>query len=123
MDAVELTQLEPVAHTAFKVSIATSTIDVRLPPLVTDQARWQHPTDYSATQALAKVVREAHIGAIWYTSVRDPEKGSCLALLSPTGFARRKPLSQQTWFLSVSRLGVIWKDNQARVYSFTFASQ
>ena len=119
-DSLGLKQLEPVAHTAFNAVVATSTIDLRQPPFDAQQSVWTHPTDYSGTQSLAKTVREADVGAILYKSVRDPEGGSCLALLSPAGFAKPKPLSQQTWFLAVSQDEVIWKDNQARVFAFSF---
>lgn len=119
-DSIELKQLEPVAHTAFNTKISTDAVDLRQPPFDTYQTTWRHPTDYSGTQAFANVVRQTDIGAILYRSVRDPEGGVCLALLTPTGFAKRKPLSQQTWFLAVSQDGVIWRDNQSRDYAFSF---
>ena len=40
-------------HTAFKARVATEAIDLTRPPLDRDACRWTHPTDYSATQALA----------------------------------------------------------------------
>ena len=119
-DAVDLKQLEPVAHTAFNVDIAARAIDLRQPPFDADRALWQHPTDYSATQSFARLVRETDVAAIVYQSVRDPENGSCLALLTPAGFAQPKPRSQQAWYLAVSQHGAIWRDYQSRVFSFTF---
>ncbi|HOY03672.1 MAG TPA: RES family NAD+ phosphorylase, partial [Zoogloea sp.] len=53
-DAPALEYLEPVAHTAFRTRIATTAIDLRQPPLAKDAAAWTHPTDYTATQALAR---------------------------------------------------------------------
>ncbi len=62
-----------------------------------------HPTDHGATQARARVAREAGVGAIMYASVRDPRPARCVALLDPSGFARAKPRPRvQTRFLAVS---------------------
>lgn len=109
-DALDLDRLEPVAHTAFKADIATTAVDLRLPPFDRDQPLWTHPGDYAATQALARSAREAEVGAILYHSVRDPHGGWCLALLTPRGFARPRPHPQtQTWFLAVSPVGVSWR--------------
>lgn len=120
-EATQLKKLDPVAHTAFQAEISTQAIDLRLAPFNVDQTVWQHPNDYSRTQDFARTVRTAGAGAIFYHSVRDPDAGLCIALLTPTGFARKKPLVQQTWFLAVSQNGVIWKDTQSRVHSFLFA--
>jgi hypothetical protein len=88
LDAPALERLEPVAHTAFRTRIATTAIDLRQPPLARDAAAWTHPTDYTATQALARQAREAAIGAILYTSVRAPTAAWCAAILTPDAFAR-----------------------------------
>ena len=102
-DAVELERLEPVAHTAFRVETSTPVVDLRRPPLDADASFWQHPTDYGPTQQLARAAREADVGGILYRSVRDPQPSWCLALLTPAGFAKRKPHAEtQTWYLAVS---------------------
>lgn len=114
-DSLGLERLEPVAHTAFCVDIATPAIDLRQPPFDADACAWQHPSDYVPTQGLARIAREAGVGAITYRSVRDPDPGGCLALLTPAGFARPTPRpGQQTWFLAVSAQEVTWRrDRQA----------
>jgi hypothetical protein len=102
-DAVELERLEPVAHTAFRVEISAPVVDLRRPPFDADASFWQHPTDYGPTQQLARAAREADVGGILYRSVRDPQPSWCLALLTPAGFAKRKPHAEtQTWYLAVS---------------------
>jgi hypothetical protein len=55
------------------------------------------------------VARQAAIDAVRYESVRDPEHGAAVAVLGPSCFKPRKPLEQQTWFLSVRRTAVIWQ--------------
>ena len=116
-EAVDLDRIEPVAHTAFRVHMATDVIDLRRPPFDTDSCAWQHPTDYSATQALARVTREASIGAILYTSVRDPEPGWCAAVLDPAAFARPKPdPAMQTWWLTVQNAAVVWRRDSEHLF-------
>ncbi len=118
-DAPVLEVIEPVAHTAFCADVSAETIDLREPPFDADAHAWQHPGDYSATQALARIAREAGVGAILYRSVRDPEPGWCLAVLTPAGFARPKPHpARQTWFLAVTAREVTWRrDSQALQFS------
>ena len=109
-DAVDLDKLEPVAHTAFQAEIATLTIDLREPPLNEDAASWLHPTDYTATQAVAREARAANIGAIIYQSVRDPQPGWCMAVLAPNAFSSSKPQPlRQTWWVAVHQEEVIWR--------------
>lgn len=119
-DAVDLEKLEPVAHTAFSADVSTQLIDLRQPPLSAEAAAWLHPTDYSATQAIAQVAREANVGGIQYQSVRDPQPAWCVALLTPQAFARPKPNPlMQTWWLAVHSDAVSWRrDNE----SMTFAA-
>jgi len=103
-DAVALERIEPVAHTAFRVAIATSVVDLQRPPFEADAAVWQHKTDYALTQQFARVARDAELGGILYRSVRAPNPSWCLALLTPAGFAQPAPhAEQQTWFMAVSR--------------------
>ena len=115
-DAVDLERIEPVAHTAFRVRLATNVVDLREPPLSTDLNAWKHPTDYSATQAFARVAREAPIGAIIYPSVRDPEPAWCVAVLDSAAFASPKPdPTMQTWWLAVQKDAVVWRRDSERL--------
>ena len=118
-DAVDLEKLEPVAHTAFRAEVSTLAVDLRQPPFSTDAAAWQHPTDYSATQAFARVAREANLGGIVYQSVRDPHPAWCMALLTPQAFAKPKPHpATQTWWLAVHQEQVIWRrENKSMTFS------
>ncbi len=103
-DAIDLERLEPVAHTAFRTEIATRVGDLRPPPFDADTAIGQHPARYEPTQQFARIARDANMGGILYQSVRDPQPAWCLALLTPSGFAKTKPHAErQTWYLAVSR--------------------
>lgn len=119
VDAVDLEKLEPVAHTAFRVDLSTTAVDLRQPPFDADAALWTHPANYAATQALARTARETDLGAIVYRSVRDPQPGWCVAVLTPAAFARPKPHPQtQTWWLAVRRDGVLWRrEGEALIFA------
>ena len=109
-DAVDLDKLEPVAHTAFQADIATTVVDLRNPPFDRDAACWNHPTDYGATQIFARTAREAQLGGIVYRSVRDPQPGWCVAVLTPRAFAKREPDPlTQTWWIAVQPEAVVWR--------------
>ena len=116
MDAPALQRLTPVAHTAFSVKLSTMAIDLREPKFGLDLDRWRYSSDYTPTQGLAQLVRQAEVGSILYPSARDPEPAWCIALLSPQGFARKKPEPAiENWYLAVSREEVIWRRDQESV--------
>jgi hypothetical protein len=121
-DAVDLERLEPVAHTAFRADVSMLAVDLRQPPFSTDAATWMHPTDYNATQAFARVAREADLGGIVYQSVRDPNPAWCMALLIPLAFAKTKPHpTTQTWWLAVHQDQVIWR-RESKSMTFSVAA-
>jgi len=94
-------------YTAFAASIATNAaIDLTLPPLDRGRDAWCDPLDYGPCQSLADTAREAGIQAILYRSVRDPNNGRNLALLTALGFAGREPVERQTWRIRLSDAGV-----------------
>lgn len=118
MDAEDLDKIDPVAHTAFRADVHTTAVDLRDPPFARDAEFWMHLTDYTTTQAIARTAREAGIGAIVYQSVRDPEAGWCVAVLTPDAFANKKPLpTSQKWWLAVHQDQVIWRrDHEVMVF-------
>jgi len=99
----------PVAHTVFQVRVRGTGVDLRRKPFSRDATLWTSPTDYAATQAFARVSREANLAVIRYQSVRDPKHGGCVAVLRPDAFSPRKPVTRQTWFLTVNRTASIWR--------------
>lgn len=120
-DAVDLHQLEPVAHSAFCVEVQTLAVDLRQPPFAKDLQVWAHPQDYEPTQRFARVAREVEVGAILYASVRDPEPGWCAAVLTPAAFVGPKPQpGMQTWWLAVQQGQVVWRrDGQSWIFPLT----
>jgi len=112
-DAPQLERIEPVAHTAFRSRVDTQALDLRKPPLLADAGLWTDPTDYRPCQELARLCREARLGAILYASVRDPQPGWCLAVLDPAAFDQPRPLAgNQTWWLAVTLHEAVWRRRQ-----------
>lgn len=94
-------------YTAFSAAVRIArAIDLTVPPLVQDADTWTNPTDYAACQQLADDAREAGMQAIRYRSVRDPQGGANLALLTCTVFARPAPVERQTWRIRLGPSGV-----------------
>lgn len=93
-------------YTAFSAAYGTAKgVDLTKGKLARNKAAWTHLTDYAACQALADTARAASIDVIRYQSVRDPQRGANVALLTVEAFARPKPVSQQTWHIRLSATG------------------
>lgn len=94
----------PAQYTAFSVAVQTDhALDLTAPPLSQDQAAWEHLTDYTACQSLAKAARDCGAEALAYRSVRDPEGGMNYALLSCAAFCEAAPSSYQSWRLYITQ--------------------
>jgi len=92
-------------YTAFAVRFRTAAgLDLTAPPFDRQQARWSHPTDYAACQALADAARTAGVQALRYESARAP--GRNIALLTCEAFVSREPIERQGWRLHVGAPGV-----------------
>lgn len=109
MDSDALDTVGPSPQTVFQAGIDAEMVDLTQAPFRRARAQWTHPNDYGPTQSFAGVVREANVDAIRYESVRDPKHGAAVAVLTPSCFKPRKPLQQDTWFLTVRRAAVIWQ--------------
>jgi RES domain len=120
MDSEGLETLGPSPQTVFRAGIDGRLIDLTASPFKRSRAEWTDPRDYSATQRLARLARAAHVDAIRYESVRDPEQGGAVAVLQPACFKPRKPLEQHAWFLSVRRSSAIWQ-REGETFEFNAA--
>jgi hypothetical protein len=108
-DSPGLKSLGPAPQTVFRAGIDVELVDLTAAPFNRARSSWTDPNDYLATQRFAKVAREAGVDAIRYESVRDPDHGGAVAVLNARGFKPRKPLQQDTWFLTVRRESAIWQ--------------
>jgi hypothetical protein len=89
-------------RTAFRVPCKTARgIDLTIPDLDRDHRKWTLLADYGPCQQLADTAREGRIEAIRYMSVRDPDGGCNIALLSCAAFAARQPSERQTWHFAL----------------------
>jgi hypothetical protein len=108
MDSPALLRLAPLPHTLFHCEAAGISIDLTQAPFNAQASEWTASRDYSATQRLGTAARAAGIQLIRYQSVRDPEAGTCTAVLTPDSFTAT-PLTEQTWRLTVTRERVQWQ--------------
>lgn len=120
-DSRGLDLIAATPHTVFQAGLTGRSVDLRRAPWKERRAQWTHPGDYGPTQAFGREARSAGTEVIVYESVRDPLHAACAAVLSPAVFRPRRPTGQQTWFLTVTRLGASWR-RQGEGFRFDFAT-
>ena len=119
-DSDGLFEIPASPQTVFQLSGKGAAIDLQQPPFEQRGGLWTDPVDYSATQALGRAAREAGIALLLYRSVRDPEPGTCVAVLRPAALRPKRPLAQETWHLTVTSHGAIWqRERQRLVFRFS----
>lgn len=121
-DSAGLEKLEAKAMSLFAADLNTAAaIDLRKPPLSRSRKLWTDPGNYAETQALARKAREQAVETIIYESVRDPQQGAAVAVLTP------KPLdgpagNTENWFLTVTKEQVIWQRELGEGFEFGFSA-
>lgn len=75
------------------------------------------PSSYNETQQLGSHMRESEIDVFQYTSARDKNRGTNMALLSPRAFQSKAPAQITTWLCqtSIEEVGFMAKEGQQRV--------
>jgi hypothetical protein len=111
--------LAAAPQTVFQVGTNGPAVRLDEPPLSRHAVDWTRPDNYTATQALGRLARSAGAARIFYTSVRDSEGGTCIAVLDPAALKPRKPVAQETWYLTIAQTAVIWQRERDR-YVFNF---
>jgi len=109
LESPDLDALETKRQTVFSSAIAGPALNLRVPPLLARRPEWTHPHDHTACQDLARSARAEGVAILVYESVRDPDHGDAVAILTARAFAQRQPLQARTWLLSVNRQRVIWR--------------
>jgi RES domain len=95
----------PGEYTAFAAEFGSERIlDLTVGPF-DDHHLLYDLVDYSFSQVFALSAREANIEILRYTSVRDPQRKSNLALLSPKAFAKPELIDRQSWKLHLDANG------------------
>jgi hypothetical protein len=93
--------------TAFSVEVTTARLlDLTDEPLAASEVTWTNLVDYADCQAFAEEARAAEAAVIRYRSVRDPQGGANLAILTCQAFGSPAPIERQTWRMRLSRSGV-----------------
>jgi len=111
----ELTHSGATPFTFFTVKIAMNAVDVRKAPFKKEREVFENRSSYIDSQRFASLVRRAGVPGIKYASVRNPGKGSCVAMLSPSGFASKQPDSwDENWSCLADSKGARWFNNSLR---------
>jgi hypothetical protein len=124
LDSPRLISIDPKPQTVFSAAVGVLAIDLRSAAFNSESQTWTNPHDYSGCQAMASVARSAGVGVIRYESVRDPQRGGCIAVLMPGAFAKRAPLQLQSWQLTVTRARVFWhRDSALNSEAYEFVAE
>jgi len=93
-------------YTAFCADLATPvSLDLTAGALAADHDLWAHLTDYAPCQQLTEAARKIGAEVIRYASVRDPDGGANLAVLTCPAFAAPQPVDRQTWRIRIGQSG------------------
>lgn len=118
-DSEGLKQLEAKPMSLFVAAVKAVAIDLRKPPLSRHRKSWTNPDSHAETQVLARKAREQAIEAIVYESVRDPERGGAVAVLSAQTLSG--PVGNpESWFLTVTADRAIWQRALGESFEFGF---
>lgn len=94
--------------TGFAADIATRAhLDLTGPDFDAVRDALEHPADYTRCQSLADNVRGAGGELIRYRSVRDPDRGCNVAVLTCRSFAGHAPKETRQWRIRIAASGVM----------------
>lgn len=120
-DSAGLQILGAHAMSVFDSKIKASLVNLRRSPFDARRAIWTDSINYAGTQAFAREARLARVQAILYESVRDPDAGDCVAVLSPEAFPPGQDPLAETWYLTVTPSGAVWQRNHTKTLNFHWA--
>ena len=110
----ELESSGATAFTFFTVELSMELVDVGLAPFSKEAQIFHDKNSYAQSQRFASLVRQSGVPGIKYTSVRNPDKAFCVAMLSPEGFAATQPSSwDESWFCIADGKGARWFNNSS----------
>lgn len=97
----------PAEYRAFAAEISSNkSIDLTHSPFTLNHAAWTAANTYIECQSLADNARAAKAEVIRYQSVRCPDDGTNLAILSENAFASKTVDNFQSWKMHVTRKSV-----------------
>lgn len=98
--------------TFFTVKISMKLVDVRKVAFSKHHSVFYNKKSYADSQRFASSVRESDVPGIKYASVRNLNKGSCVAMFSPSGFELRQPTTwDEDWLCLADSNGARWINN------------
>jgi hypothetical protein len=101
--------IPPTPQQVFTARVDGRALRLDVPPLARRRRDWEHPSDYAATQRLARAARGDGIEILVNRSVRDPGRRPTVSVLAPSAFASPRPTNIEAWLLDVRTEGVLWQ--------------
>lgn len=108
------------AHTLVSAQYRSARgVQLHQPPFLDVEAYLTHTSDYSTTQQLGSDMRQDGVAAFEYISARDPKKGLCIGLFTPSALSQKTPTSTHQWLCETRADQVIFKPlSQNTVHRF-----
>ncbi len=100
-------------HTLFCIDyVSDKGIKLQKSPFNRFRSDLTDPIDYEQTQKIGEEMRSSGVEVFEYESARDPERGTCVGVLSINAFKQNSPKSQSQWFCDTNAHSVIFKRKQ-----------
>ena len=102
-------------HSLYEATVQGRAIDLQSPPWSQAETHWTHPSDYTETQKLGALVREAgNVAWIHYASVRAPGH-ACAAVFNPHSLTMRTSEGRyERWHCHTTRNRVTLSNGRER---------
>ena len=104
-----------VQFTVFQAKVDGRCVDLTSPPWSSKKRLWMDTSDYTACHALARACPQHDVAWIRYHSVRDPEAGSCGAVLRPSALSVGHHFRQETWAARLTRSSATFSDGRQQL--------
>lgn len=119
IDSPELSELAPAPLVETKVLVTGKILSTAQAFFDNERPGLEHSSDYHLSQRLGRRSREAGLDAIRYRSIREADRGACLAVLTKSSVKRTGNGDPQ--LIAVTRNWVEFRSN-SRVVAFETAA-
>ncbi len=106
-------------HTVFTATYYSANgLSLNKMPFFQFEKQLRHPQNYQTTQTLGNNMRENKIDIFEYTSARDTNKGTNVALFNASVFSCKKPTEQQQWLCETTSDKIAFSSKEGILFRF-----
>lgn len=102
-----------VPHTSFQFSVNAMGLQLDCPPFDHYRKLLTDPLNYASTQAVGKTIRERGVGLFTFSSARDPNQDTNLAVIDPMVLKGKTPTNLITWLCEFGASGVKFRKDHS----------